>query len=474
MSYESRLKDRSNSFLQPTQIAFIVSVLLHFLIYKFGLPSFGLHFNNSVNREVSIIELTPEQQSRLPDLEPQVDIPELPNTPLDSSTQPFALPPSINPAFGNFPNLPPIDLPPPPNFDISGLPPFPGTDIKLPPIGDLSDLPLPPPLDSLDSNTSTKTPATQPTPPQPPSQPDKPKTPKAQPSQTKQPQTPPKEIIVKRQQTLNKNLRSLSSSLQKREAGTTDEDARKNYVAWLNEIKDIKPEQLKIKGTYPRDACIRRLAGTSIYGVVVDAEGMVVAVDLIKSAQYPLFNEQAIDDIRNRAFKHKSNKPKPYQIEVNYEYDRETCPSLSLPSVLRDKPSPAKPEQPPTDKPSPAKPEQPPTDNQTPAKPEQPPTGNQTPAKPEQPPTDNQTPAKPEQPPTGNQTPAKPEQPPTGNQTPTKPEQPPTDKPSPTKPEQPPTDNQTPTKPEQPSLRDRLENAPLLPNDRLRQIPNDN
>jgi outer membrane biosynthesis protein TonB len=408
MSYESRFSDRSNLFLQPTKIALILSFGLHLLIYKFGLPDFGLNFDNGIKREVSIIELTPEQQARLPDLEPQVNIPELPNTPLDSSTQPFDLPPSINPSFGNFPNLPPIDLPPPPDFDISSFPPFPSTDIKLPPIGDLSDLPSPPPLDSL-PDLPPKSPATKPTTEKPPTNPLPTPT---SPPETKQSETPPQVTAARRQQSLNKNLRSLSSSLQKQQTGTTDDDARKNYVAWLSEIKDVKPEGLAIDGTYPRDACIRKLAGTSVYGVIVGTEGKVVAVDLIKGAQYPLFNEQAIQDIRDRKFANKTNKPKPYQVTVNYEYDAETCPSLSLPSLRRDTAKP-----------------------KTPAKP---PAATETPDKPA-------TPAKP----------------PAATETPDKP----------ATPAKPPAATETPDKPQKPSLRERLRNAPLLPDDRFRQTP---
>jgi outer membrane biosynthesis protein TonB len=444
MSYESRFSDRTNPFLQPTKIALVISLGLHLLIYKFGLPNFGLNFDNGLKREVSIIELSPEQQARLPDLEPQVDIPELPNTPLDSSAPPFALPPSINPSFGNFPNLPPIDLPPPPDFDISSLPPFPTTDIKLPPIGDLSDLPSPPPLDSLDPDTPLKPPATKPTPGKPPTQPAA--SPKAPTTETQKPETPPQVTATQRQQSLNKNVRSLSSSLKKQQTGTTDEDARKNYVAWLSEIKDVKPEGLAIDGTYPRDACIRRLAGTSVYGVIVDTKGKVAAVDLIKGAEYPLFNEQAVLDIRDRTFANKTNKAKPYQVTVNYEYDAETCPSLSLPSLLRDKPAqPKTPTKPPAaetpDKP--ATPAKPPAATETPDKPATPakPPATETPDKPA-------TPAKPP----AAETPAKPA-------TPAKP-------PATETPAKPPT-NETPDKPQQPSLRERLRNAPLLPDDRF-------
>ena len=128
-------------------------------------------------------------------------------------------------------------------------------------------------------------------------------------------------------------------------------------MAWLSEVKAIEPETLVIEGTYPRDACIRRLEGTSVYGVVADASGMVVALDLIKGAKYPIFNEQASKDLSSRELSNDTGKPKPYQITVEYKYDAEICPSLTLPSLRRDNQSEPEPEPKSQPAPTEAKPE---------------------------------------------------------------------------------------------------------------------
>ena len=347
MSYESELNARTGKFINPTLLTLLLSIVLHLLVYKFGFPSLKLNTDPG-KREVSIIELTPAQQSRLPNLYPQLDIPEVLNSPvdkpLDRAAPPFALPRSLTPGLGDVPNLPPVNIPPPPNFNIPPLSPPPVTNIKLPPIGDLSSLPLPSGIDSLDFDIKppeTETPTTPPPPKSeqsklpPPSQAEN--KPEDKPKEPPQPQPSPQEIAAIRQQNLQKEVRHLSSNLQKREAGTSDEDARKNYIAWLSEVKEIKPKAIKIEGTYPRDACIRRLEGTSVYGVVVDKTGKVVALDLIKGDKYPIFNERASQDISSKKFNNDTEKPKPYQVTVDYKYDAEICPSLTLPSLRRDK-----------------------------------------------------------------------------------------------------------------------------------------
>ena len=168
MSYESKFNNQTK-FIQPAQLTLLISIVLHLLVYKFGLPRLNLN-SESGRREVSIVELTPEQQSRLPNLYPESEIPEINDTPLDSAAPPFAFPPSLIPGSEAFPDLPPVTIPPPPNFDIPPIPDFPPiSDIQLPPVGDLSSLPLPPPVESLDKKVEQqstaplkKTPPTQP------------------------------------------------------------------------------------------------------------------------------------------------------------------------------------------------------------------------------------------------------------------------------------------------------------------------
>ena len=121
-----------------------------------------------------------------------------------------------------------------------------------------------------------------------------------------------------------------------KDVGNTDEDARKNYVSWISRIKEVKPDALVLEGLYPKDACIRKLEGTSVYGVVVDSSNQVVSSELLKSADYPVFNQQAMKDIQKYDFGNKSAENKPYQVTVNYKYNADICPSLTLPSLRKE------------------------------------------------------------------------------------------------------------------------------------------
>ena len=214
----------------------------------------------------------------------------------------------------------------------------------MPPIGDTSSLPLPPPVPSAPVE-STKKPAPPPTEKPSTQQPTQPAQPEAKKPEEKKPPTPPAEpqpkpspaqIAAQRQQKLEQEMRERSRSLQKNTVETTNEEARKNYVAWLSVIKEVQPEELTFTGTYPRDACIRRLEGTSVYGTLVDAQGKVTDLELIKGAKYPIFNQQASKNISARTLANNTGNIKPYRITVNFKYDPEICPSLTLPSLRKD------------------------------------------------------------------------------------------------------------------------------------------
>ena len=329
MPYEIETKN-NHKFLNASQIAILLSLGLHLLIYKYGFPTLLIKEESS-NREkmVSTIELNPLEQARLPKLEPEWNIPTFDNTPLDEAAPPFALP--LPPNFDPSASLPPIPVPP-----VS-------SNIELPPLGitDLADLPLPPPLEDLDSLTPPDAPVTTPeetieNPPPPEEEPSIPPPTETLPEEPEPSDKPtPEQIAAVRQQKLRGNIDDLSLSLQKQDIATTNEEARKNYVNWLSKIEDVEPESLEITGIYPKDACIRRLEGTSVYGVVVDADNTVVALELIKGAKYPIFNERASKDIQEHDFDNETPEITPYQVTVDYKYDEEICPSLTLPSLRK-------------------------------------------------------------------------------------------------------------------------------------------
>ena len=371
MVYESKLDNQSSKLINPAQLCLIISLALHLLVLKFGLPS--LKFDNDPGkRKVSVIELSPEQQARLPNLSPQLNTPNTPNInnlpPIDNSepAAPFAIPRSLFPGLGDPSNLPPVAIPPPPNFD--NLPPLPPiTDITLPPIGDLSKLPLPPKIEpgnfKVDpSKVSSANPTKKPVPPSKPKNaqqqaqksPQTVSKPEPKPQEKPKPKPTPEQVAAKKVDNSQKRIANLTQSLTKNEEGTTDEDAQKNYIAWLAKVNEVKPDEIEVKGIYPRDACIRRLKGTSVFGVVVNAKGEIVDLDLIKGAKYPIFNEQGGEDLSQLVLENKTKKPKPYQVTLNYEYDPEICPSLTLPSIRKEKQKAAPPESKPEPKPAPA------------------------------------------------------------------------------------------------------------------------
>ena len=344
--------------ISSTQIALLVSLGLHLLLYKFGFPTLFVPTNNiSGQQTVTTIELNAIEQARLPDFDSEFAIPEFNNTPLDGAALPLALPTYIDPDIGDLTGLPTIPVPLLPNFE--NLPSY-STDISLPPIGDLSSLPVPPPLEDLDSLLEPPITAIE-------EEPEEPEEPEPFPEEpevsvvieTPEPEEPkpeeekptPEEIAAVRQQELQGSIADVSNSLQKQDLGDTDEDARKNYVSWISRIEEIQPEAIAFEGVYPKDACIRRLEGTSVYGVLVDSSNKIADTELLKGADYPIFNQQAIKDIGAYNFENTTAETKPYQVTVDYKYDAEICPSLTLPSLRKENETPAP--EPETPKPTP-------------------------------------------------------------------------------------------------------------------------
>ena len=136
-----------------------------------------------------------------------------------------------------------------------------------------------------------------------------------------------KEAIVK---PLPKDYQSLANKLEKNTENTSDEDARKNYVAWSTEVKNAQSKQITLRGSYPKDACIRKLEGMTTYGVTVNPSGSIINTKLIKSSGYTLFNNQALAQIKNHKFANQTGANQPYHVYVNFKYDSKVCPSISI------------------------------------------------------------------------------------------------------------------------------------------------
>jgi hypothetical protein len=358
MSYESQLDHQSGKLIKPTQLCLLLSVILHLLALKFGLPTFKFN-NEDTKREVAIIELDAEQQARLPDLEPQLNLQDLANAPL---------PPNLLPGVADPSSLPPLIVPPPPPFTFPSFPPV--NDINLPPVGDWSNLPLPPQINPSDFKVEPiKLPPNIGKFPQPPTSPPKIKNPPNLPTAIKlptftekqlgnipsngnfvendpnnipgsnpetNPQESPEVIAAQKVAKSQQRILSMRESIYPTKKGTSNKEATNNFIAWVAKVQDIQekgeiPQEIVIKGTYPRDACMIKLKGSSFFGAVVNPKGEVIDLDLLKGSKYPIFNQQGNQDLRSVILPNDTNKPKPYQVRVNYEYDPKICPSLTLP-----------------------------------------------------------------------------------------------------------------------------------------------
>lgn len=142
---------------------------------------------------------------------------------------------------------------------------------------------------------------------------------------------PPRQAVLSEgRQEIVAEIRQRREQLARNTTNTTNEEAKKNYVNWLAAVEDVKPTPVQIAGTYPEDACFQKLEGTTVYGVLVDGSGTVTDLELIKSSGYPIFNDQARQQVNRHNFS-ASGEQTPYQVNVEFKYNAEICPSLTLP-----------------------------------------------------------------------------------------------------------------------------------------------
>ncbi|NEQ23182.1 MAG: TonB family protein [Microcoleus sp. SIO2G3] len=116
-------------------------------------------------------------------------------------------------------------------------------------------------------------------------------------------------------------------------AGTTDEEARKTYVALLNQVNRTETEVSNITGTYPIEACPKQLAGTTVVWAMVGTNGSVTDPQVIKGTGYPVLDQRALEVVKSQRFGNRTGSPQPYRVNVSFEYNKEKCPaSLAAPS----------------------------------------------------------------------------------------------------------------------------------------------
>jgi TonB family protein len=383
------LETTSTKIFNANSFSVFASVGIHALVLGIALPGlsiFGSKEKSASDQNVGLIELSAAEQSRLPSLSPEspLDTPAYSDlSSLDSSllNTPSSLPPS-------FPSADALPLPPSlPSAD--GLPQLPslpsvtfGNNIpiaipprSLPPAPPPGVLPAPPSLPYSYAPPSQNLPANEALRPNfdtvrepidprdlinrrvPTFSQNETTTPRyyyEAPPQTaanpnlRQNPTPANPMETLREQRIR---RLVAESIQGAESliadrtNTSNEEAMRNNVNWMTKVGDVKPAAITIAGTYPQSACIRKLEGTSVYGVMVDAQGRATNSPylpyLIKSAGYPVLNQQALKDIRGGSFTNATGQPQSYRVTVNFTYNEKICPSLAIaqPESTGDKPA---------------------------------------------------------------------------------------------------------------------------------------
>lgn len=358
MSYADTTRLLSSKLMQPSKVAILTSVGFHALLLGIALPKIDWSNPNKSNEGiVPIIQLNTIEQTRLPDtlVEPELDIPAFPNTPINN-----------NPLL-NFPSVVELDQdaiakippsPPPIKYIPQYVPPAtPPQTNQLPNSPTQTNLPpLPPPID-IKTNNPPQTTENSPN--------DANLTPSFPPSQVQASSLPPPSSTENQQsdiqqsntaaantdsldqqsdgeldsndiatakeqkyQNLLAQLRNKQQSLRYEVNNTSDKEYRDNYLQFAQAVNNPEIESISIEAAYPKDACIQKMEGTSIYGAMVDANGQVTNLELLQNSGYAALNQQASEAINSKTFTNQTGQPKPYEVSVKFEYQPDACPSI--------------------------------------------------------------------------------------------------------------------------------------------------
>jgi outer membrane biosynthesis protein TonB len=340
----------------PIAIAAIASVGIHGLLWVV-LPrldfSAAAPREPDLQRQVGLIELTPQEQSRLPQfgdstLPLSIDSLPLPSAPSTGqlpdlfSLAPLPIPQPIPYPPASF-YIPPVNLTQP---RIYTVPTTPRRSIPrsttLTPAPTLTPTPTPsstptPPIaltdilrrnelpEQLNGRTTARIPNLQPPSPSPTNQ--------AAVLPTSPTLTPQERLLAENRQ-LREEYRQLrrSYSLQ----GTTEEDARQSFVTWYRELGkelDGNPPIEQITAPYPRAACLLRRSTAAIYGVVINSNSEIVGEPrLLQSSGYPIFNREALEAVKSHTFNNGTSDDQTYLTTVTFEFSRDVCPGVPMPA----------------------------------------------------------------------------------------------------------------------------------------------
>ncbi len=355
-TFQQKLQEMRHS---PSAISALASLGLHGLIFL-ALPLLSYTAvqpeEPEIRRPVEVVELTPDEQKRLPDFSslPPIELPSITPPPklgsdlFSQSDLPKPSGSSVSPSFpSNDSLLTPLPIFIPPPAPITDIPTF---TIPITPLP-RSTAPKPAPAPSPAPQTSqSASPSPTPSPDAAPSpaptvavEPPPAGAESPQPQATESPQPRTQEQI---QQDLVARQQELRELYTYNPSGTRQGDAQSSFAAWFYE--DLKKtgddfdrrKEEKVTLDYPKIACPLKQSRFAVVGLMVDPENKIVGEPkILQSSGYRLFNQAALDAVKDMAFENTTGDDKTAKVEqlhlvtVNFEYSEDVCPPGLAPAA---------------------------------------------------------------------------------------------------------------------------------------------
>ncbi len=136
-------------------------------------------------------------------------------------------------------------------------------------------------------------------------------------------------VLSSQRESLVAEIRERRELMAENLANTTPQEANRNWLNWVEAVKNVEPQTKSLVGDYPRDACLKKLEGKAVYGALVNTSGAIADVELIQSSGYGVLNEQARQTINNHNFGSLPQQT-PFQVTVDFKYNEQICPSLTV------------------------------------------------------------------------------------------------------------------------------------------------
>ncbi|MBD3883049.1 hypothetical protein IFO70_14895 [Phormidium tenue FACHB-886] len=337
----------------PAAISAIASLGVHAFLFAVlpVLPGAALRGREAEIKEpVNLVELTPEEQSRLPDISTAPpELPPIAQQPLPDEAAPFSLtplpnqttPPALPPFLTQTPFMPPPIIFAQPEPVAPARPAVPAAPPAATPKPSTPATPAPEATATPPAASESPTPSpgmtTDNLPFNPSASPDQAAVEQPSPSvdeiRQAQRQAQVDRIRVRREQlaALNPDETGIGDSAVLGNMSTWSDAVGK----WLNDDEKFRQlnfkEPIEIAGTYPEAACSLQADRAVWVGVLVNADGKAInetgnRPQLVQGSGYGIFNQQAIEAAAAHTYQPTGEK-EAYLVQVNYEYSQESCPA---------------------------------------------------------------------------------------------------------------------------------------------------